>query len=131
MVVRDLFNSIPVRRASLAAAPSSSVQACKQALEALALVNPRVQWTLWEERLGGMRKVLFWGGVSLLHEMKADEQGKNSLEVFRGLYGHATVERVQSVRVSAGNRRVDGFVSLEGAFNKSHQHLCKTTRELG
>ncbi|KLT45528.1 hypothetical protein CC85DRAFT_325650 [Cutaneotrichosporon oleaginosum] len=107
--VRDLFNAIPVRRASLASTPS--ISACKQAMEALVLVAPKIRWVLWEDRLGGMRKILHWAG------------GKNSLEAFRGLYGHAGVERVQKIRVSSGDRRMDGFISLEGAFTKSHQHL--------
>ncbi|BEJ14983.1 hypothetical protein CspHIS471_0407500 [Cutaneotrichosporon sp. HIS471] len=109
--VRDLFHAIPVRRASLAAAPASSLTACRQAIEALVLVAPKVRWTLWEDRLGGMRKALHWAG------------GKNSPEAFRGIYGHASVERVQKIRVSSGDRRMDGFISLEGAFTKAHQHL--------
>ncbi|BEI84001.1 hypothetical protein CcaverHIS002_0406050 [Cutaneotrichosporon cavernicola] len=109
--VRDLFHAIPVRRASLAAAPASSLTACRQAIEALVLVAPKVRWTLWEDKLGGMRKALHWGG------------GKNSTEAFRGIYGHASVERVLKIRVSSGDRRMDGFISLEGAFTKAHQHL--------
>lgn len=66
MSVRDLFNAIPVRRASLAASPASTLTACRQAMEALVLVAPKVRWTLWEDKLGGARKVLHWGGVSSL-----------------------------------------------------------------
>ncbi|GMK53822.1 hypothetical protein CspeluHIS016_0104080 [Cutaneotrichosporon spelunceum] len=109
--VRDLFNAIPVRRASRTLAPVSSLASCRQAMETLVLVAPKVRWTLWEDKLGGMRKVLHWGG------------GKNSLDAFRGMYGHASVERVQKIRVSSGDWRVDGFISLEGAFTRTHQHL--------
>lgn len=48
----------------------------------------------------------------------ANIQAKNSLGMFKAVYGSAGVEKVQSVRVSSGPWRVDGFISLEGAVTK-------------
>lgn len=106
VTVRNLFNAIPVRQAAMASSTSSSLSACKRVIESLALARPQVRWTLWEERPGGARKVVSIQG------------GKTALDVFRMLYGNAGVEKVQKVRVSAGDRRADGFISLEGAATK-------------
>ncbi|WOO77767.1 DNA mismatch repair protein MLH3 [Vanrija pseudolonga] len=106
--VRDVFAAVPVRQAALG---SGALTACRKVLETLALAWPAVAWSLWEERPSGARKVL---GL---------RPAKNSLGMFKAVYGSAGVEKVQSVRVSSGQWRVDGFISLEGAVTKAHQHL--------
>lgn len=112
VTVRDLFHGVPVRQAELAAASSSSVLAsCKKVIESLALVHPHVRWILWASGSRGMRKVLSLQGCS------------STLEAFKELYGAAGVEKVQHVSTSAGPRRIDGFISLEGAVTRAHQHL--------
>jgi DNA mismatch repair protein MLH3 len=116
-LVRDLFNSIPVRQASVAAS-GSTLAACRKVVEALALVHPNVRWTLWEDRPTGPRKVVALQGVSYFVRVELTLQGSSMLDMFRALYGSAGVEKVQKVHVSSGNRRVDGFISLEGAVTK-------------
>lgn len=112
VTVRDLFQGVPVRQAELAAASSSSVIfGCKKVIESLALAHPQVRWVLWTNGSRGMRKALSLQGCS------------STLEAFKELYGAAGVEKVQHVRVSAGPRRIDGFISLEGGVTRAHQHL--------
>ncbi|OCF31280.1 hypothetical protein I316_07066 [Kwoniella heveanensis BCC8398] len=118
--VRDIFHNIPVRREELSKVPEETLlKACKRVIETLALGNPGVDWTVWQDRGIGMggrgeagsKKVMSISGT------------KSSLDVFRALFGSALTRRVQKIRVSAGVRRVDGFISLSGDVTKSHQHL--------
>lgn len=113
MAVRELFNAIPVRQGN---APGT-LAACRKVIEGLALVHPAVRWTLWEDRPGGPRKVLALPGVSSLNG-QSNSQGSSVLDMFRAIFGSAGVEKVQKVHVSSGARRVDGFISLEGAVTK-------------
>ncbi|KAL1408393.1 DNA mismatch repair protein [Vanrija albida] len=101
--VRDVFAGVPVRQAALG---TGAMAACRKVVETLALPWPAVSWTLWEERPSGARKVL------------ALRPARNSLGMFKAVYGAAGVEKVKSVRVSSGRWRVDGFISLEGAVTK-------------
>ncbi|OCF43963.1 hypothetical protein I317_02233 [Kwoniella heveanensis CBS 569] len=118
--VRDIFHNIPVRKEELSKVPEETLlKACKRVIETLALGNPGVDWTVWQDRGIGMggrgeagsKKVMSISGT------------KSSLDVFRALFGSAMTRRVQKIRVSAGVRRVDGFISLSGDVTKSHQHL--------
>nr|XP_031859633.1 uncharacterized protein CI109_004908 [Kwoniella shandongensis]KAA5526705.1 hypothetical protein CI109_004908 [Kwoniella shandongensis] len=113
ITVRDVFHDIPVRREELATSNNATVMMhCKKVVERLSLGWPGVDWSLWEDgREGGAKNVL---GIA---------QNKNRVEVFRALYGNALVQRYQSIRVSSGKRRVDGFISLSGDVSKTHQHL--------
>ncbi|WVF69283.1 hypothetical protein IAT40_004059 [Kwoniella sp. CBS 6097] len=118
--VKDIFHSIPVRREEFARISEETLlRACKKVVETLAMGNPGIDWTLWQDRGIGMggrgeagqRKLLSISGT------------KSSLDVFRTLFGSALTRRVQKIRVSAGLRRVDGFISLSGDVSKVHQHL--------
>lgn len=112
VTVRDLFHGVPVRQVELAAASSSAVlAACKKVIENLALAHPQVRWILWANGSRGTRKVLSLYGCS------------SALEAFKELYGAAGVEKVQHVCTSAGPRRINGFISVEGAVTRAHQHL--------
>lgn len=107
VTVRDLFNSIPVRRASLASAPSTSLVACRQALEVLALVSPRTRWTLWEERLGGMKKVLYWGGVRQARALTQLQLTSRARTASRRSAACTATRRLSAYRASV-SRRVSG-----------------------
>lgn len=112
VTVRDVFQGVPVRHAELASASSHSVLAgCTKVIELLCLAHPHVRWVLWASGPRGMRKV-----VSL-------QSCNSTLEAFRELYGAAGVEKVQHVQVTSGPRAITGFISLEGAVTRSHQHL--------
>ncbi|KAK1925298.1 hypothetical protein DB88DRAFT_483462 [Papiliotrema laurentii] len=115
VLVKDLFHSIPVRQHALArASPQTTLTACKKVVEALALVRPGVAFDMWDGSVGpstGARKVLSVEGAPTM------------VESFRLIYGTASVERVQNIRVTAGQRRVQGFISLSGLLHKNHQHL--------
>ncbi|GFZ45397.1 hypothetical protein JCM24511_03123 [Saitozyma sp. JCM 24511] len=118
IIVKDLFHGIPVRQSHLAAVPPASILGgCKKVIETLALSRPGVKWSLWEDRLVGT------SANTGLRRILTLSSAKNSLEVFRSLYGSAGVERVQNVRVTSAGRRMDGFISLEGSVGKTHQHL--------
>lgn len=60
VVVRELFNVVPVRQAALVA---NALPACRRTIETLALVNPQIRWTLREDRTGGAKQLLVVHGV--------------------------------------------------------------------
>ncbi|EIW66724.1 hypothetical protein TREMEDRAFT_34488 [Tremella mesenterica DSM 1558] len=118
VIVKDIFHGIPVRQAALAASSrSSTLSACRKVIETLALAHSSVSWTVWEDRdvetsSSSSKKIMTMSS----HDA--------SLATFKELYGGALVEqRVQKIRVSSGFMRVDGFISLEGASGRVHQHL--------
>ncbi|WVQ96780.1 hypothetical protein IAU59_003887 [Kwoniella sp. CBS 9459] len=118
--VRDIFHNIPVRREELAKVPEESLlRACRKVVETLALGNPGIDWALWQDRGIGMGG----RGEAGTKKLLSIAGTKTSLDVFRALFGSALARRVQKIRVSAGNRRVDGFISLSGDVTKAHQHL--------
>lgn len=101
-----LIQQIPVRQSHLASVPPASIlAACKKVIETLALSRPGVKWSLWEDRLVGTsantgpRRILTLSSVRF-PRCQLDcscTQVKNSLEVFRALYGSAGVEVRRSV----------------------------------
>ncbi|KIR57329.1 DNA mismatch repair protein MLH3 [Cryptococcus gattii Ru294] len=115
VVVREIFRTIPVRREELAATSSTLLMTqLKKVVETLALGNPGVRWVLWEERSTGT------GGLKRIMGVNASE---SALDVFKSLYGSALVHSVQKIRVTAGKKKVDGFISISGDVSKAHQHL--------
>ncbi|WRT67606.1 uncharacterized protein IL334_004578 [Kwoniella shivajii] len=111
--VKEIFHNIPVRREELSSMNGETlIRQCKKIIEVLALCRPGIGWTVWEQKDTGGRKLLL--GI---------RSAKSSVHIFRSLYGNALVQRVQNIRVSAGTKRVDGFISLSGDFTKIHQHL--------
>jgi DNA mismatch repair protein MLH3 len=101
-----LIQQIPVRQSHLATVPPASILAgCKKVIETLALSRPGIKWSLWEDRLVGTsanigpRRILTLSSVCT-HQRDLDcscAQAKNSLEVFRALYGSAGVEVSRSL----------------------------------
>ncbi|KJE04366.1 DNA mismatch repair protein MLH3 [Cryptococcus gattii NT-10] len=115
VVVREIFRTIPVRREELAATSSTLLMTqLKKVVETLALGNPGVRWVLWEERSTGT------GGLKRIMGVNASE---SALDVFKSLYGSALVHSVQKIRVTAGKKKVDGFISISGDVSKAHQRL--------
>ncbi|WWC62376.1 uncharacterized protein I303_104972 [Kwoniella dejecticola CBS 10117] len=113
VTVKEIFHDIPVRRKELKDTNEETLlRQCKRIIEVLALSRPGVKWLLWDEKGYGDRRTVL--------DIKS---AKSSVQIFRSLYGNALAKRVQSIRVSAGSRRVDGFISLFGDVAKSHQHL--------
>nr|XP_019000858.1 uncharacterized protein I203_06500 [Kwoniella mangroviensis CBS 8507]OCF64319.1 hypothetical protein I203_06500 [Kwoniella mangroviensis CBS 8507] len=113
VTVKEMFHNIPVRKEEMLRVNEDTLmRQCKKVIEVFALARYGVTWLVWDDRgMGDRRKVLDIRGT------------KSSVQVFRALYGNALVKRVQSIRVSAGSRRVDGFISLSGDITKAHQHL--------
>ncbi|OWZ46252.1 DNA mismatch repair protein MLH3 [Cryptococcus neoformans c45] len=115
VVVREIFRTIPVRREELAATSSTLLMTqLKKVVETLALGNTGVRWVLWEERTtttGGLKRIV---GINA---------SDSSLDVFKALYGSALVQSVQRIRVTVGEKKVDGFISISGDVSKAHQHL--------
>ncbi|WVQ65973.1 uncharacterized protein L199_004151 [Kwoniella botswanensis] len=113
VTVKEIFHNIPVRKEEMLRVNEDTLmRQCKKVVEVFALARYGVNWSVWDDRgMGDRRKVLDIRGT------------KSSVQVFRALYGNALVRRVQSIRVSAGSRRVDGFISLSGDITKIHQHL--------
>ncbi|WWD04674.1 hypothetical protein V865_002745 [Kwoniella europaea PYCC6329] len=113
VMVKEIFHNIPVRKEEMLRVNEDTLmRQCKKVIEVFALARYAVNWSVWDDRgMGDRREVLDIRGT------------KSSVQVFRALYGNALVRRVQSIRVSAGSRRVDGFISLSGDITKIHQHL--------
>ncbi|WVO14449.1 hypothetical protein L204_102083 [Cryptococcus depauperatus] len=115
VVVKDIFCNLPVRREELANTSATVLMGqLRRVVETLSLGNPHVKWAVWEKRseaTGEMKKII------------SINQSSSALSVFNTLYGSALVRHVQNVRVTSGDRRVDGFISVYGDISKTHQYL--------
>ncbi|WWC88851.1 uncharacterized protein L201_003766 [Kwoniella dendrophila CBS 6074] len=113
ITVKEIFHNIPVRKEELSKYNEETLmRQCKKIIEVFALGRPGIKWMIWEEKGYGDKRIAL-----------DIPQCKSSVRLFRSLYGNALVHRVQNIRVSAGTKRVEGFISLSGDITKSHQHL--------
>lgn len=126
---------------------SSTIIACRRLVEAMALVRPGVKWTMWEEKatagtpINGPKKIISINGVRLASYSSRSSR-RSSLICSARLAQNCTVrymvmrllrwinlayncyisvlikQRVQNIRVSSGDRRIDGFISLHGSISK-------------
>ncbi|WVR06205.1 hypothetical protein IAU60_003235 [Kwoniella sp. DSM 27419] len=119
VTVKEIFHNVPVRRQELAQVSEDTLmRGCRKVVEVLALAKPGIHWRLSEEREDAP------GRAGTMQRTVLDiRKSRNAVDVFRSIHGGALVKRVQNIRVSAGSRRVDGFISLSGSITKGHQYL--------
>ncbi|KAI0774490.1 hypothetical protein C8Q74DRAFT_1317230 [Fomes fomentarius] len=115
--VRDAFYNLPIRRRSHPN-PLRTIELVKKEIEALALVFPSVAFSL-ESIRKGKENCQTRSKTRILTIPKAS----SSLATFRQLYGKALASHVEEFDRSEGDVRLDGFVSLEGAYSKAYQFL--------
>ncbi|KAH9850804.1 hypothetical protein C2E23DRAFT_929125 [Lenzites betulinus] len=115
--VRDAFYNLPIRRRSHPNA-ARTVEVVKREVEAFALVFPSVTFTL-----------------ETTHKRKDDAYVRtkaraltvprtgSTLATFRHIYGRALADTVEELDESRDDMRVEGFVSLQGAYSKAYQFI--------
>ncbi|GLB34064.1 putative mutL C terminal dimerisation domain contatining protein [Lyophyllum shimeji] len=113
--VRDAFYNLPVRRLAHPP-PARTLELIRQEIETYALVFPGVSFTL--ENVRNEREA----GPSKGHILRIPKTS-SSLASFRNLFGRALTEHVNTVELSSGSLKLDGFISLNGAHSKGYQFL--------
>ncbi|KAI9574792.1 hypothetical protein HD554DRAFT_2050106 [Boletus coccyginus] len=111
--IRDAFFSLPVRRRSHPT-PNKTMELVRQELEAYALVFPNISFSLQD--------------VSKSKESQKSHifkipKTRSTLAAFRHFYGCAFTECVEEIAAISGQLQIEGFISLVGAYTKSHQFL--------
>ncbi|KAH9948429.1 hypothetical protein B0H21DRAFT_244966 [Amylocystis lapponica] len=113
--VRDAFYNLPVRRRSHTP-PLRTIELVRKDLEAFALVFPHVSFSL--ENTHRTREK-----DSRRERVMTVPKTSSSIAAFRHLYGRALAEHVDDISETSGEMKLSGFISLEGAYSKTHQYL--------
>ncbi|KAF8505939.1 hypothetical protein F5888DRAFT_1604331 [Russula emetica] len=110
--LRDIFHNLPIRRNSHSR-PSKTIEIICRDIETLALVFPRVSFTV-----NTVRQLPEIGPRNdrVLHIPKST----SVLSAFRHIYGKALADGVDEVAVSSGAAKIDGFISLRGSHINRH-----------
>ncbi|KAI0282276.1 hypothetical protein BGY98DRAFT_955130 [Russula aff. rugulosa BPL654] len=110
--LRDIFHNLPIRRNSHSR-PSKTMEIICRDIETLALVFPRVSFTV-----NTVRQLPEIGPRTdrVLHIPKST----SILSAFRHINGKALADEVDEVAVSSGAAKIDGFISLRGSHINRH-----------
>ncbi|KAH9977605.1 histidine kinase-like ATPase [Lactifluus volemus] len=108
--LRDIFHNLPIRRTTHSR-PSKTMETICRDIETLALVFPGVSFTV-----SAMRPLSEAG----LHNDRVLNIPKTSsiLSAFRHIHGKTLAEDVDEIAVSSGSMKLEGFISLRGAYTK-------------
>ncbi|KAF5393106.1 hypothetical protein D9757_001289 [Collybiopsis confluens] len=112
--VRDAFYNLPVRRRSHPSA-SRTLELVRQEVELWALMHPHVSFMLENSQTK-------LSGSSARRILKIPRTS-STISVFRHLYGRALCEHLEDIKFGAGDMKLEGFISLEGALSKAYQFL--------
>ncbi|RPD66940.1 hypothetical protein L226DRAFT_529339 [Lentinus tigrinus ALCF2SS1-7] len=115
--VRDAFYNLPIRRRSHSSS-SRTVELVKKEVEAFALVFPDVCFSV-ETSKKSKDSVHAKSKARVLTIPKT----QSVLAAFRHLYGKALANHVEEINENRDDMRMEGFISLEGAYSKSYQFL--------
>ncbi|KAI0353061.1 hypothetical protein OH77DRAFT_1554698 [Trametes cingulata] len=115
--VRDAFYNLPIRRRSH---PSTArtIELVKRDLESFALVFPGVCFSL-ENTHKAKEGIHARSKARVLTVPKTS----STLAAFRHIYGKALADHVEEIDERGGDMRLEGFVSLQGAYSKAYQFL--------
>ncbi|KAH9899633.1 hypothetical protein C8Q73DRAFT_329317 [Cubamyces lactineus] len=115
--VRDAFYNLPIRRRSHPN-PTRTVDLVKREVESFALVFPGVSFTV--ESTHKSKE-----GIHARSKMRVLTAPKTSstLATFRHIYGRATADYIEEINENRGDMRIEGFISLQGAYSKAYQFL--------
>ncbi|KAG6861552.1 hypothetical protein C0995_014848 [Termitomyces sp. Mi166 len=111
--VRDAFYNLPVRRLSHLP-PTRTLEQIRQELETYSIICPQITFNLENTHNEP--------GPSRGRVLKIPKTS-SSLNAFRNLYGRALAEHVDSINFQSDNLRLEGFISLDGAYSKGYQFL--------
>ncbi|KAI1796165.1 hypothetical protein LXA43DRAFT_988663 [Ganoderma leucocontextum] len=115
--VRDAFYNLPIRRK---AHPNSArtIELVRRDISTYSLVFPEVSFTLET-----MHKAKDGGRAKSNTRLLIVPKTSSTLFTFRHLYGKGLASHVEELNESHGEMRLEGFLSLEGAFSKAYQFL--------
>lgn len=113
--LRDIFHNLPIRRNSHSR-PSKTIEIICRDIETLALVFPRVSFTV-----NTVRQLPEIGPRTdrVLHIPKST----SILSAFRQINGKTLADEVDEVAVSSGAAKIDGFISLRSSRTKAYQYI--------
>ncbi|KAF8559172.1 hypothetical protein OG21DRAFT_1403956 [Imleria badia] len=112
--IRDAFFSLPVRRQSHPT-PNKTIELIRQELEAYALVFPNISFSFQDAS-----KAKESHNPHKSHILKIPKT-RSTLAAFRHFYGRAFTE--EKIAATSGQLRIEGFISLVGAYTKTSQFL--------
>ncbi|KAL1946475.1 hypothetical protein VTO73DRAFT_14579 [Trametes versicolor] len=115
--IRDAFYNLPIRRRSHPNA-SRTIELVKREVEAFALVFPNVSFSL-ENARKDKAGTLARSKARVLTVPKT----ASTLAAFRHIYGKALADEVEEIEEHCDGMRLEGFVSLQGAYSKAYQFL--------
>ncbi|KAG8218529.1 hypothetical protein J3R82DRAFT_4168 [Butyriboletus roseoflavus] len=109
--IRDAFFSLPVRRQSHPT-PNKTIELIRQEVEAYALVFPNISFSFQDAS-----KTKESHHPHKSHVLKIPKT-RSTLAAFRYFYGRAFTE--EKIAATSGQLHIEGFISLVGAYTKSH-----------
>ncbi|KAH9076998.1 hypothetical protein EDB83DRAFT_2217806 [Lactarius deliciosus] len=112
--LRDVFHNLPIRRNSHPR-PSKTMELVCRDIETLALVFPRVSFTL-----SAIRRP---SDVALSDRILNIPKTSTILSAFRHINGRSLADEVDEISMSSGAMKLEGFISLRGALTKAHQYI--------
>ncbi|KAI0331238.1 hypothetical protein GY45DRAFT_1322484 [Cubamyces sp. BRFM 1775] len=115
--VRDAFYNLPIRRRSHPN-PARTVDLVKREVESFALVFPGVSFTV-ESTHKAKEGVHARSKTRVLTVPKTS----STLATFRHIYGRAIADHIEEINENHGDMRIEGFISLQGAYSKAYQFL--------
>ncbi|OJT05361.1 DNA mismatch repair protein MutL [Trametes pubescens] len=118
--IRDAFHNLPIRRRSHPN-PSRTIELVKRELEAFALVFANVSFSL-ENTRRDQEGTLGRSKARVLTVPKTP----STLAAFRHIFGKALADEVEELEEHCDGMRLEGFVSLQGAYSKALDELGKT-----
>ncbi|KAI0660771.1 hypothetical protein C8Q70DRAFT_972342 [Cubamyces menziesii] len=115
--VRDAFYNLPIRRRSHPN-PARTVDLVKREVESFALVFPCVSFTV-ESTYKAKEGIHARSKARVLTVPKTS----STLATFRHIYGRAIADHIEEINENQGDLRIEGFISLQGAYSKAYQFL--------
>ncbi|KII95000.1 hypothetical protein PLICRDRAFT_33829 [Plicaturopsis crispa FD-325 SS-3] len=113
--IRDAFHNLPIRRLSHPT-PTKTLERIRQEMEIYALVSPHATFSL--ENTNSERETMANKG-----RISRIPKTTSTLAAFRHMYGKALAQHVEEIDTCAGEMRLQGFLSLDGAYSKAYQFL--------
>ena len=112
ITVHDFFYNLPVRRKAISA--NIELERIRQALQAIALVNPGVSFSLRDDH----------SGECVLQTRKTN----STLRSFSTLFGSARASGLKEVASKDGSFDISGYVSVESHHSKALQFIYVNKR---
>ncbi|TBU47222.1 hypothetical protein BD309DRAFT_856433 [Dichomitus squalens] len=115
--VRDAFYNLPIRRKAHPNCPRT-VELVRRDVEALALVFPDICFAV-----ENVQKTKDATRAKAKTRLLTVPKTSSTVLTFRHLYGKALATHVEEIDQSYAEMKLEGFVSLDGAYSKAYQFL--------